>query len=101
MIDWIRTFLIPKDDKKVVRLHIENPYYEKEYLSKMIDYLDRKALMVKAGLDELSPTDIFALEILGNSCYYTSEDYQKWREIQQKVKRKSKKAKLDNAKAQS
>lgn len=94
MIDWIKTFLIPQDDKNVVKIRINNPYYEKEYLTKMVDYLDHKALMVRAGLEDLSPTDIFALEILGNTCCYNPEDYKEWRENRRA-------GELDNAEAES
>jgi hypothetical protein len=73
MVDYIRANLKPKGTAEIVRIEVNNPYYNMEFINKMTAHLEKVVPLARAGICELSPTGVFALEILGDSCYFSKD----------------------------
>jgi len=68
MIENLRANLVPRGTKPVVRLSLNDAsYFDYGFITKCIDTIEKKAPMVAAGLDEFSPLEILATQILIDS----------------------------------
>ena len=74
----IRSNVKLKEKPEVVMLFFANPYYQNKFIEKLIAYLEKKIVLAKVGIEELTPSDVLALEILRDSSYFTEEKYQQW-----------------------
>lgn len=63
---------------EVVKLFFANPFYQGKFIEELITYLEKKIRLARVGIEELSPSDVLALEILRDSSYFTEEKYQQW-----------------------
>lgn len=78
MIDYLKAHLVPKGSADIIYIFIDNPYYRGDFIRDTIAYFEKKLPLVKIGIEELTPSDIFTLQILKDSCYFTEEGYQQW-----------------------
>lgn len=81
----IRSNVKPEEKPKVVMLFFSNPYYQGKFIEELIAYLEKKIVLAKVGIEELTPSDVLALEILRDSSYFTEEKYQQWLKEQNNI----------------
>jgi len=68
MIKKMRDALVPQGTKPIVRLSLNAAaYFDYGFVTKCIDTIEKKVPQVAAGLDEFSPLEILAIEVLKDS----------------------------------
>jgi hypothetical protein len=70
MIKELRASLVPKGTLPVVRIFLkDNTYYKQEFVESCINELERKLLLVRAEMEELTPLEKLAIAVLVDSSY--------------------------------
>jgi len=62
-----RDSLQPQGDDPLVRLHINRGYFKREFVLRAIDYIEKKAMLCKAGIDSMTPADEILMHVLIDS----------------------------------
>jgi hypothetical protein len=66
-----RKNLVPRGTLPVVKLFLSNSaFFDESKIKELINYLEMKTVMVANGIDEFSPSDLIALEVLRDSSFY-------------------------------
>jgi hypothetical protein len=65
---FLKEALLPEDANKVVHLQFTPyPYFNPEYVERIIDELSKKEFLVKAGLDDFTECEKLAFRLLYES----------------------------------
>ena len=67
VIDDLKNSLIHVRDSNIVVLDLNNKFFNKPYVSDVIDCLERKLSNVSVGLDDISPLEKLAITLLLDS----------------------------------
>ena len=70
LIECLRTSLVPKGTKPVVRISVNAPYFKHDFIRECIDEMELKLMTAGIGLDSPSKLEILAMEILKDSANY-------------------------------
>ena len=75
VIDDLKKNLICNNNMEIVVLELHNKFFNKPYVSDVIDCLERKLSNVSVGLDDISPLEKLAITLLLDSANIDLKDY--------------------------